>query len=253
MAGNIIPAIATTNAMTASLCVLQSFKVLRGDYDKARMLFLSKSTDRLISSEGLRPPNPDCPVCGVCQARLAVDLSRATLSNLVEDILKQHLAYGAEFSISTEAGMIFDPEEDENLPKKLSDLGVKQDGFITVVDEDDENPRVNLVFNVVEQEQQQADTLPIALLDKFEIAHKVKPPLPMLNDNKQNNGTGDSRIVSKGVGSGKRKREADDADVEADLTRKRGKVMEGQPSKANQDDNVVVVDDGGIGAIVIDD
>ena len=32
MAGNIIPAIATTNAIVAGLCVLQSFKVLRGDY-----------------------------------------------------------------------------------------------------------------------------------------------------------------------------------------------------------------------------
>ena len=32
MAGNIIPAIATTNAIVAGLCVLQSFKVLRGDF-----------------------------------------------------------------------------------------------------------------------------------------------------------------------------------------------------------------------------
>jgi ubiquitin-like 1-activating enzyme E1 B len=36
MAGNIIPAIATTNAIVAGLCVLQSLKVLKGDFTTAK-------------------------------------------------------------------------------------------------------------------------------------------------------------------------------------------------------------------------
>lgn len=45
MAGNIIPAIATTNAIVAGLCVLQSFKVLKGDYGQ------SKEVSYLIGSD----------------------------------------------------------------------------------------------------------------------------------------------------------------------------------------------------------
>lgn len=36
MAGNIIPAIATTNAIVAGVCVLQSFKILKGEYTQAK-------------------------------------------------------------------------------------------------------------------------------------------------------------------------------------------------------------------------
>jgi ubiquitin-like 1-activating enzyme E1 B len=48
MAGNIIPAIATTNAIVAGLCVLQSFKVLRGDYSSTKEVI--KSDPLFLSS-----------------------------------------------------------------------------------------------------------------------------------------------------------------------------------------------------------
>lgn len=47
MAGNIVPAIATTNAIVAGLCVLESFKVLRGDYAQSKEVKSEAWEDRL--------------------------------------------------------------------------------------------------------------------------------------------------------------------------------------------------------------
>jgi len=151
MAGNIIPAIATTNAMTAGLCVLQAFKVMRDDLHKAKMVFLERSAARVINTDTLKPPNPNCTVCGVTQSRLVVDTSRATLNNLVEDVLRVQLGYGDEFSINNEVGTLYDPELDDNVQKKFSDLGIKGDSFLTVIDDDDDNPRLNLSFSISEK------------------------------------------------------------------------------------------------------
>ena len=70
MAGNIIPAIATTNAIVAGLCVLQARHVLRNRLDEARMVFLSRRPEYVFIAEALRPPNPSCQVCQIVRAEL---------------------------------------------------------------------------------------------------------------------------------------------------------------------------------------
>lgn len=151
MAGNIIPAIATTNAMAAGLCVMQAFKVLRNNLDKTRTIYLTNSIDRIITSETPRPPNPSCERCGIAQSRLEVDIARATLNDLVEDLLQLQLGYSSELAVQSEEGTLYDPDMEDNLPKKLKQLGVKNDSFVTVIDEQDESPRVNLVLSISEK------------------------------------------------------------------------------------------------------
>ncbi|SLM36487.1 ubiquitin-like activating enzyme [Lasallia pustulata] len=243
MAGNIIPAIATTNAMTAGLCVLQAFKVMRQDLGKAKMVFLERSAARVINTDTLKPPNPNCSVCGVTQSRLVVDPARATLNDLVEDVLKLKLGYGEEFSINNEIGTIYDPELDDNLSKKFSDLGIKADSFLTVIDDDEDNPRVNLSLSISEQTLPE-DSKPVMIAGDLTIARK-----PKMNSEALPNGAVNGAASTNGSGT-KRKRSADEASInQLEQISKRGKVKE---TSSNGDD-LVVLDDAGDGAIVLDD
>lgn len=274
MAGNIIPAIATANAMTAGLCVLQAFKVMREEFGRARMVrgdstshahkhlaykfkvFLERSAARVINTDTLKPPNPNCSVCGVVQSRLVVDKNRATLQNLVQDILKDQLGYGDEFSINNEVGILFDPELDENLLKKFSDLGINGDSFLTVIDDDD-NPRVNLSLSISEQyvtpysnmERSDScrplpeDSKPIFLPQKLNIPRKPADTASSTqNDNL--NGSG----PSNGVPTAKRKRDSEDFDDDQPRNTKQGKTH-----KPSTDESIISIDDAAAGAIVIEE
>lgn len=54
MAGNIIPAIATTNAIVAGLCVLQSYKVLRGEFTSTKEVCLNTPTQPTFANYSTR-------------------------------------------------------------------------------------------------------------------------------------------------------------------------------------------------------
>jgi ubiquitin-like 1-activating enzyme E1 B len=125
MAGNIIPAIATTNAIVAGLCVLQSFKVLKGEYTQAKEVFLTPfAPARLLAPDRSREPNPTCPVCGVFNVTVTVDPSRATVNDIVDGFLRKHLGFGEkEFVLNNDVGIVYDADETDNLPKKLVDIG----------------------------------------------------------------------------------------------------------------------------------
>lgn len=248
MAGNIIPAIATSNAMTASLSVMQAFKIMRMNLATehslsngtaqakkmalplggSRMTFLtSKSADRTIISEALRPPNPYCAVCSPTYAQLGLPKdSNSSLSELV-DILKTDVGYDG-FSISTDIGIIYDPDEDGNLERPLRDFGIGNgsNSFVTITDEADE-ARVDLVLSVHETG------------DKLGISPEgLSLPLKPRSASPTSNGQvmGSVRVTS----GTKRKREED----KPDMTSKKVK-------SDSADQAIVVIDDDG--AILLDD
>lgn len=65
MAGNIIPAIATTNAIVAGLIVIEALKVLNNKLDECKTVYLRDrpTLNKLIVTGQLVKPNPKCYVC----------------------------------------------------------------------------------------------------------------------------------------------------------------------------------------------
>jgi len=147
MAGNIIPAIATTNAIIAGLIVLEALQILRGTYDALVWPYLTAKSTKPITGSQLPPPNPKCAACQDTYTLVQCNPETTTLGQLIEKALKNvTLGDGdgdASLDISQvnvfEAGRVLaDPDFDDNLEKSLSDLGCGRGKFISIVDEDNE-------------------------------------------------------------------------------------------------------------------
>ena len=90
IAGNIIPAIATTNAIVAGMMVMLAFKILAGKIASAKNTYVVYGGERkqFLLSENIEVRNPNCPVCSNNYIQMSIP-ENTKLQKLVETVTKE--------------------------------------------------------------------------------------------------------------------------------------------------------------------
>ena len=146
IAGNIIPAIATTNAIIAGLIVLQALHLLRRQFALAsgevaeaptkvlRNVNIQTKTAVPLGASRLGPPNENCSVCRDTYTRVRCDPKQTTLGEVVKGVL----GFTGEREVSVFEGnrLLADPDFDDNNEKTLEELGIRRGQWLTINDED---------------------------------------------------------------------------------------------------------------------
>ncbi|KAJ3128085.1 E1 ubiquitin-activating protein uba2 [Nowakowskiella sp. JEL0407] len=132
MAGSIIPAIATTNAVIAGMIVVQALKVLLDQQDALKNTYYTSHGNKSIQGYYPHEPNDKCAICQSKYISLKVDKEKCT----VEEMIKL-VGIEGDVEVMNEGRLIYDCEYTENGEKKLSE--VITGDRVMMSDEDSQN------------------------------------------------------------------------------------------------------------------
>lgn len=152
IAGNIIPAIATTNAIISGLLNLASLSFWSSKFDpkNTKTTFLSNKENKRATSALVDGPNPNCASCGLA-SRGIVEMSSESFDMTLEQFLlaiKEKYGYDDEVSlILGKSKLIYDFDFDDNLQRTLRSIGFTGNSNVLIQDEEDllENLELMLV------------------------------------------------------------------------------------------------------------
>ncbi|CAG8534712.1 537_t:CDS:10 [Acaulospora morrowiae] len=239
MAGNIIPAIATTNAIVAGLIVMQAFKVLNEKINECKTVYCApERRPSPILSESLMKPNPDCPICQNTHVTLKVNTKKVTLREFIEKVVQSQDEGGmdiCEASVEEGGRIIYDVDYVDNLDATFEQLKIT-DGKMMKVTPDDDGMKCPAIFAISHKETFErpgtwfyVDGNPRKL-----IKHK----------HVEENFTSNSSQPSK--------RKRDDLEIDSQETSQPPKRLAINEKVVVKDDDIIMTDEGAQELIVLD-
>ncbi|XP_016966363.1 SUMO-activating enzyme subunit 2 [Drosophila biarmipes] len=177
MAGNIIPAIATTNAITAGISVMRAFKVLQAKWEECKAVYARlrpNARNHFLVPDAILPgPNPNCYVCASDPAiTLKVDTKRIRIKELRDDVLVKTLnMLNPDVTVESNGSILISSEEGEtesNEGKLLSELNIV-DGVILKCDDFFQNYELSIIISHFDAERDEA------LFEVVADAEQLKP------------------------------------------------------------------------------
>lgn len=158
IAGNIIPAIATTNAIISGFSNLGSLLYFNPNFSPsdAKSVFISIKPNKRVTSALVEGPNPRCASSGITKAilRLTRDDFSMTLQELVRKV-KAKYGYSGDISVILgQSKLIYDFDFDDNADKQLHDIkGLVTDEVLLFQDEEEELENLELYIQEVKQNE----------------------------------------------------------------------------------------------------
>lgn len=152
IAGNIIPAVATTNAIMAGFSALTSLQFFANDSDERRcasskMIYDSNSYDKFVNSTKLAKPDPNCKSCSIVRGVIRLNLKSATIEELRDGLVDK---YGYEDDVEIISGLdsrlLYDYDMDDNLEKLVGGM-IKEGDLLQI---GDSSERLDLIELYVE-------------------------------------------------------------------------------------------------------
>eukprot|EP00960_Hanusia_phi_P078419 768814-Hanusia_phi.AAC.14 len=196
IAGNIIPAIATTNAIISGAMVLEAVKVLEGRLSDCKAIVKNREPSGrkryIIIPSTLDEPNPACTVCSGGTVTLKLNVEKTTFNFFLTRILKQELGLN-EPLIDTGANFFecfstFETEEDQaalnkrlKLPLTDPSIGIGDQMILSIEDETQGNTSMKVLIMHSEELDPEGER-------PYEVSHKVEAAAP--NGEEQQAGVG---------------------------------------------------------------